>query len=780
MSIEWNTAGREFHLRNDVVSYVGRILDNDWAGHLYFGPALAEGRSYSHLGAADFRSFSNRLAEPVALEYPTAGSGDYRSPALVVEQADGSTVLDLRHKSHRILSGKPAIGLPSTYTEVGGEAETLEILLEDPIAGLEVQLLYTIYRHRPVIVRSARIGNRGKAPLIIRTAMSASLDLPDAEWQLITLSGEWARERHVERHAIRPGKQSVASNRGASSAQQNPFIALARPSTTEDAGEAIGFNLVYSGNFLAEAEVEPFGTARVRLGINPEGFAWLLDPGADFQVPEAVLAYSATGLDDLSTAYHSLYRERLARGTWRDKPRPIVLNNWEATYFDFNEGKLVAIAEASRDLGIELFVLDDGWFGHRDDDTTSLGDWQVDPSKLPNGLESVARKVEELGMRFGFWIEPEMISRSSQLYADHPDWVVGIPSRPKTESRNQWVLDMSRPEVVDYLFGVLSAVLGSAPISYVKWDMNRTITEPHSTTLPAWRQGEFMHRHILGVYALYDRLTRAFPGILFESCASGGGRFDPGMLAFAPQAWTSDDTDAIERLPIQWGTSFAYPLSSMAAHVSAIPNHQVGRMAPLSTRAAVAFFGVFGYELDPTRLTDKERGEVAGQVAFYKQWRDLFQFGRFHRLRGPSEGDGNEVSWMVVSPDKRQAIVGHYQTLSRPNQGPRRIRVRGLDPKATYRVTRWPDGGTHAAALGGDELMTAGLVVEASRVTPVQGDFRARLYVLEPVAAPTPAAAAAAEPADTAPADTAPADTMPAEAAPTELEATEAPTNGAD
>lgn len=737
MTIEWNADGNEFHLRNAQVSYVGRILDNGWAGHLYFGPALTEGRSYAHLGPATFYGFSNRVAEPVAFEYPTGGSGDYRPPALVVEQADGSTVLDLRHRSHRILPGKPAIGLPSTYTEVGGEAETLEIVLEDALAGLEVQLFYTIFRDRPVVVRTARISNKGKTPLILRAAMSASLDLPDSDWQLITLSGEWARERHVERQALRPGRQSVASNRGSSGHQHNPFVVLARPSTTEEAGEAIGLSLVYSGNFLAEAEVEPFGTARLRIGINPEGFSWLLDPDSDFRTPEAVLAYSATGLDDLSATYHSLFRERLARGTWRDKPRPIVINNWEATYFRFDEEKLVAIAAAARDLGIELFVLDDGWFGRRDDDTTSLGDWQVDRRKLPGGLESVARKVEALGMRFGLWIEPEMISRASQLYADHPDWVVGVPSRPKTESRNQWVLDMSRPEVVDYLFGVLSGVLGSAPISYVKWDMNRTITEPFTTTLPAWRQGEFMHRYILGVYSLYDRLTKAFPGILFESCASGGGRFDPGLLAFAPQAWTSDDTDAIERLAIQWGTSFAYPLSSMAAHVSAVPNHQVGRMTPLSTRAAVAFFGVFGYELDPTKLTDTERAEVAGQVAFYKRWRELFQFGRFHRLRGPADGDGNVVSWMTVAPDRQAAIVGDYRILSRPNPGPRRIRLRGLDPAASYRVTLWPEGVTHAASIGGDELMTAGLVVEFSRAAALLGDFRARLYVLEAVGTAT-------------------------------------------
>jgi alpha-galactosidase len=740
MDIEWSADSREFHLHNGLVSYVVRVLESGWLGHLYFGSALAAGKSYGHLVPGEFYGFSNRVGEPVPLEYPTAGAGDFRIPALAIELPDGSSVLDLQYAGYRILHGKPVLpGLPSTYVEVGGEAQTLEVTLADHIAEVEVKLTYTMYRDRPVIVRGVRIVNTGAAPVIVRCAMSASLDLPDSAWQLIALSGDWARERHVTRQGIRPGRQSVSSLRGASSAQHNPFVALARPSTTEDAGEAIGVSLVYSGNFLAEVEVESFGTARVRAGINPEGFSWLLEPGAEFATPEAVLAFSAGGLGELSDAYHRLFRERLARGSWRDKPRPIVINNWEATYFDFDEPKLLAIAKAARDMGIEMFVLDDGWFGRRDDDSSSLGDWKVNTSKLPGGLDSVARKVEAMGMRFGIWIEPEMVSSNSDLFAEHPDWAIGIPSRPRTESRNQYVLDMSRPEVVDYLFDALSAILGSAPISYVKWDMNRNITEPFSPTLPAWRQGEFFHRYILGVYSLYDRLTKAFPGILFESCASGGARFDAGMLAFAPQAWTSDDTDAIERLKIQWGTSMAYPLSSMAAHVSAVPNHQVGRLTPLATRAAVAFFGVFGYELDPTKLSAEEKVEVAAQVAFYKQWRELFQRGRFHRLISPFEGDRDEAAWMTVADDARTAVVAYYRILNRPNSGPERLRLRGLDPAASYRVSIWPGGTAEEDApanpivLGGDVLMAAGLVIEAVRMSATPGDFRARLFVLESV-----------------------------------------------
>ena len=407
--------------------------------------------------------------------------------------------------------------------------------------------------------------------------------------------------REPRREPATPTRPAVGRQRPRRIEPHPQSVRRAAPeTTTEEDGEAYGFSLVYSGNFLAEAEVDAFDTTRVRIGISPNTFTWTLEPGGSFATPEAVLVYSDAGLGAMSDALHGLYRERLARGSWRDKPRPVLLNNWEGTYFAFDEAKLLDIATAARDLGVELFVLDDGWFGERDTETTSLGDWFVDRRKLPNGLDGLAAKVEALGIGFGLWIEPEMISEQSRLFEAHPDWAIGVPGRPRTESRQQLVLDMSRPEIVDHLFGVLSEVLASAPISYIKWDMNRTITEPFSAALPADRQGEFFHRYILGVYDLYARLTAAFPEILFESCAGGGGRFDPGLLAFAPQAWTSDDTDAVERLRIQWGTSLAYPLSSMGAHVAAVPNHQTSRITPIATRAAVAFFGVLGYELDPT------------------------------------------------------------------------------------------------------------------------------------------------------------------------------------
>ncbi len=740
MPAAWNAATNEMHLHNGRISYLARVLEDGTLGHLYFGPALDPGRSYGHLGRRPFEGFSNRIGEPVAREVPTPGDGDFRVPALVVEPADGSPVLHLAYAGHAMSAGKPPIpGLPSTYCETAEEAETVEILLQDEPSGVEVALRYTIFAGLPAIARSARFRNGGDGAVRVRCAMSASLDLPDAGWEMVQLSGTWSRERHVVVRPLAPGRQSISSQRGTSSHEHNPFVVLRRPSTTEEHGEAYGFSLVYSGNFRVEAEVDAFATTRVRIGIEPDGFTWTLEPGEELETPEAILVYGADGLDDLSQAYHRLFRDRLARGTWRDRPRPVLLNSWEGTYFDFTEESIVEMAAAARDLGVELFVLDDGWFGQRDDDTSSLGDWTVDRRKLPGGLEAVARRVRDLGMEFGLWIEPEMVNPRSRLFEEHPEWAIGVPGGPRTESRNQLVLDLSRREVVDHLFTVLAEALRSAPITYVKWDMNRSLTEPYSAALAPDRQGELFHRHILGVYELWNRLTRAFPEILFESCASGGGRFDPGLLAFAPQTWTSDDTDAIERLAIQWGTSLAYPLSSMAAHVSNVPNHQTGRVTPLATRAAVAFFGVFGYELDPRTLDADDRAAIRAQVAFYKEHRDVLQRGHFHRLRSPFEGDRNSAAWMAVAEGARRAVVGWYRVLNRADPGPERLRLRGLDPAVRYRVRAWPATGDrieriNALVRGGDDLMQAGLFFEADRhEAPVLGDFHARVFALEAV-----------------------------------------------
>ena len=743
MPITWQEATREFHLHNGKLSLVLGILENGWLGQLHFGAPLDPIASYRHLGPATFHGFGNRVDEPIALIVPTSGGGDFRIPALVVESPGGETVLDLVYAGHRITPGKPPLeGLPATYAEDPAEVTTLEINLDDEVAGLRVVARFSLFEGRPIVARSMDLVNIGQHRLIVRTAMSAAVDLPDGPWDVLGFSGAWARERHPHRAPLLPGRRSVGSLRGATGHQQDPSLLLLRPDTNETNGEGFAVSLVYSGNFLAEAESGPRGSARVRIGIHPDAFTWALDPGTSFSTPEAVVAWTDAGIGTLSDALHGLYRERLARGPWRDRPRPVLLNSWEGVYFDFDHGQLIEMARAAADLGVELFVLDDGWYGQRDDDTSSLGDWVVDRRKLPNGLGKLASEVEALGMSFGLWIEPEMVSQRSALFTEHPDWAIGVPGRPRTESRQQLVLDLSQPEVVDHIEGVIADMLSSASIRYIKWDMNRNITEPFGGSLPPDRQGEFFHRYMLGTYELWNRLTTRFPEILWESCASGGGRFDPGMLAYAPQAWTSDDTDAIERLTIQWGTSHVYPLSSMGSHVSAVPNHQVGRFTPLRTRAIVAFFGVLGYELDPRNLTDGDRAEIRDQIALYVRYRELFQRGRFVRLRSPLGKE--DAAWMVVAPDQRSAIVAHVRILAQPVPPPDRLRLRGLDGTLAYRVDEWPLGtgagpdagsgpsGTDEVRFGGDLLMAAGLRVQpaSARHEPPAGDFAARLWVL--------------------------------------------------
>jgi len=742
MPIEWRDRERQLHLYNERVSYVMRVLDSGTLAHLYFGPRLATERDYGHFLRSSFVARYNQVLDPMPSELPTAGSGDFRVPGLSVRHADGNTVLDLVYREHTLSSGKPHLdGLPSTYVEVEAEAETVEITLIDGHSNLQVHLLTTIYADRPVVTRSMRVVNDGSDDVKLITAMSAVLDLPDADWHLLQLTGAWARETHIVDAPLVAGTRAVRSQRGSTGHQQNPFILLRRPSTTEAAGEAIGMSLVYSGNFLAEVEVDSNDTVRARLGMDPETIRWQITPGMDLQIPEAVLVWSDEGLGGVSDAYHRLYRERLVTGTWRDKPRPVLLNSWEGVYFDFDEDRLIEMAAQARDLGAELFVLDDGWFGQRDDDTSSLGDWTVDLRKLPSGLPELVSRINDLGLLFGIWIEPEMVSPRSHLFENHPEWAVGSPGRPRSEIRNQYVLDLANHEVVDFLERVIGNVLSSAPISYVKWDYNRVITEPFGASLPPERQNEFFHRYMLGVYDLYSRLTERFPDVLFESCAGGGGRNDPGMLAFAPQAWVSDDTDAIQRQKIQYGTSLVYPLVAMGAHVSSVPNHQVGRATPLDTRAAVAFFGNLGYELDPQALNDVETEKVHAQIAWYKERRGLLHRGRFHRLTSPFEGDGNETAWMVVDDDASHALVGWYRTLSRPLPGPSALHLRGLDRASRYEVTVWPEADdwiTRANVMerGGDELMSQGLFLDDHAwESQARGDFQARIFELREVTA---------------------------------------------
>jgi alpha-galactosidase len=750
-----------FHLQSKDTSYIIQLVDG-YPSHVYWGASLRHDNSLADvLELRERASFSpttqleNRKLSLDALpqEYPQYGTSDFRRPAYQASLADGTRVTELKYTGYTIVPGKPVLeGLPAVYAETENEAMTLLLTLTDDYSGLTAELMYTVFSGHSAIARSVRFVNDGTAPLRLEQALSVSVDFPDSAYDTLHLSGAWARERHVQRRRLSPGATvSLESRRGSSSHQVNPFLALIRPGADEEHGDVYGFSLVYSGNFAATAEVEQFGQTRVSMGINPFDFSWLLEAGQSFQSPEAVLVYSGEGLGGMSRSYHRLYRTRLCRGVHRDKARPILVNNWEATYFNFDADKIAAIAHEAGPLGIELFVLDDGWFGRRDNDDSSLGDWFEDRRKLPGGLTDLANRVNNEGLQFGLWVEPEMVSPDSELYRKHPDWCLHAEGRRRTQARNQLILDLSRPEVCDYLYETLSTVFSSAPIAYVKWDMNRNMTEIASASAAPERQKETAHRYMLGLYNLLERLTSRFPNILFESCSGGGGRFDPGMLFYMPQTWTSDNTDAIERLAIQYGTSIVYPASSMGAHVSAVPNHQVERMTSLAIRGDVAMSGNFGYELDLTLFTDNEKDLAARQIAQYKEIRTLVQQGDMYRLLSPFEGDG-ETAWMFVSEDKTEAFVAYFRVLAKPNAPITRLKLKGLDANMDYRIetgaasnedvsTETGNSASVAKAdpfkeafggtlYGGDRLMRIGLVV-----SDLRGDYVSCTYRLRAVQA---------------------------------------------
>lgn len=738
MGIVYHENSKIFHLYNDTISYLMMVLRNGHLGQLYFGRRIRDREDFSYFLETCGRPMTSYVfegdktfsLEHIRQEYPVFGTTDYRQPAVEVIQENGSRISDFRYQGYGLEKGKPKlVGLPATYTESDEEAETLTVALKDEVTGVGLELLYTIFAKGGILTRSARFYHEGKRPVRLGRAMSLCLDLPDRDYIWQQLSGCWARECHIHCRNLEPGIQSIGSMRGNSSHEHNPFLVLKRPHADERQGEVIGLSLIYSGNFRIQAEVDAHDTLRILAGIDPETFEWKLEPGESFQTPEAVLVYSDQGMNHMSQTFHKLYQKRLARGYWRDKARPILNNNWEATYFDFTEERLIEIASRAKECGVELFVLDDGWFGARSSDRAGLGDWKANRDRLPGGIKGLSERIEELGMKFGLWFEPEMVNKDSELYRQHPDWILATPGRRESHGRYQYVLDFSRKEVVDAIYEQMAEILKNAKLSYIKWDMNRSITECFSKGWPAERQGEIYHRYILGVYDLYERLTSEFPHVLFESCASGGGRFDPGMLYYAPQGWLSDDSDAIERLKIQYGASTCYPISSMGAHVSVTPNHQVFRNTPLHTRANVACFGTFGYELDLNKLTEEEIKEVKEQIAFMKEYRKLLQFGTFYRLKSPFEG--NEAAWMVVSEDQKTALVGWYRILNSVNRCYTRLRLEGLNPTYCYRNSR--SGLSHY----GDELMYAGLIT--SDVTAGQApdgeilctDFDSRIYILE-------------------------------------------------
>lgn len=743
MGILFHEKSGEFHLFNDEISYIIKVLPNRQLGQVYYGKRLRDRESFEHLVEYSMRPMvawvgdlgrNDVSLEVLKQEYPSFGTSDFRNPAFEILQENGSHVSNFTYVSHEICSGKPALaGLPATYTEAPEEADTILFTLYDEVTQVELKLSYTVFRDYNAIARNAHFENKGGQALKLNSAMSFCLDLPGTDYEWMQFSGAWAREREPFVKKIGTGVTSVESMRGCSSPNQNPFVVIRKPDTTEDSGEAYGVSLVYSGNFLAQAEGDTFGQTRVMIGINPRAFCWNLKPGESFQTPEAVVVYSSRGLNSMSQNFHGLYRNRLARGYWRDKERPVLLNNWEATYMNFDEEKIMKIATKAHEAGIELFVLDDGWFGKRNDDHRGLGDWYVNMDKLENGISGLSKKVTDMGMRFGLWFEPEMVNEDSDLFRAHPDWILATPGRTPSLGRNQYVLDFSRKEVVDAIYDMMEKVIADSTISYIKWDMNRSITECYSAAYPAEQQGEIYHRYILGVYDLYERLITRFPEVLLESCASGGARFDPGMLYYAPQAWCSDDTDAVERIGIQYGTSYCYPVSSMGAHVSVVPNHQVLRETPLETRFNIAMFGAFGYELDITRMPEEEFEEVKKQVAFVKEYRKLIHTGTYYRLADPFAT--NEGAWMVVSEDQKEAIVMYSRTLIHPNSAVKRLKLKGLNPELEYGIEA---PRRKEVSRFGDELMYAGLLTSESiigDIGEVDGeiytDFYSKVYVLK-------------------------------------------------
>ena len=720
MPITFDESTHSFHLHNDRISYILRLAAGRYPLHVYWGrrirsvtdDVLARLTPYTDETFSLHETPLDRLPQ----ECPTFGCADLREGMLHIVQENGTHALDLAYAGHRTVHGKPKLpGLPSAR---GEGADTLLLTLRDEPTGITVELAYTVYAEIDVIARSMRITNGGAQHLVIDRALSACVDFEQAEGlSLLTLSGAWARERAPFSRPLVPGDQGTSTVRGASSVQTSPFMALLAPNTDETHGEVYGFALCYSGSFTANVHVDQHFMARAQIGIQPFNFSWALEPGAFFQTPEAYLVYSPDGLGGMSRQFHALVHQHITNSAYANTARPLLVNNWEATYFGFDEEKLLSLARCARDVGIDLFVLDDGWFGHRDADNSSLGDWFDDLSKLPGGLSHLSSEIHALGMKFGLWVEPEMISPDSDLYRAHPDWCIHAPGRERLESRHQLVLDLSRSDVRDYVVEVISDALRRGSVDYVKWDMNRNISMWGSAALPAGCQQEQGHRYILGLYDIMGRIVSAFPNVLFESCAGGGGRFDLGLMCFMPQAWCSDDTDAWMRCRIQSGTSLVFPPSTMGAHVSAVPNHQTGRITPLFTRAAVAMGGTYGYELDLTKLPQEELDEIRALNRRVKAMQPLLLYGTFYRLRSPFTG--NEAAWMSVAPDRSEAVVTHVFALAQPNAQPTLLRLEGLDPDRCYRDE---DSG---AVYGGDELMYRGIPLKKP-----WGDFMAQQFHL--------------------------------------------------
>lgn len=717
-----------FILSNDEITYSFSIEKERYLRHRYFGKRINASTNINQPYFFDRGFCSNPFPnerdfslDTLFQEYPDMNQGDFRSPAYVIQTEDGKRVTRFFYKGYEIIKGKPLLkGLPAIYTENDDEAITLCITLEDEYLKAKINLYYTIFKDFAAICRHVEIVNLGKQNLYLERLMAMSMDFAGTDYDVLTLSGSHINEKNINRRHISADTIVIDSNRGASSPQETPAIFLMEKEATENFGQVWGFNFVYSGDFQAVVQTGQYNSVRVQMGMNPLTFGWSLKENESFVSPETVMVYSDEGMNKMSQTFHNMYRKRLCRGVYREKIRPILINSWEAFCFDVDEEKCLSLAKKAADLGIELFVLDDGWFKNRVCDKNALGDWVEDENKFPDGIEHLVKEINKMGMEVGIWFEPEMVSPNSDLYRKHSDWIIRSQNYEPILSRCQYVLDLSNPEVCDYVIESLSKVLGKTNVTYVKWDMNRHITDLGSYYLGKDRQRELSHRYMLGLYHILDELNKRFPNVLFEGCSSGGGRFDAGMLYYMPQTWTSDNTDAVCRMKIQYGTSLLFPSITMGAHVSAVPNHQVGRITPLQTRFIVAMSGNLGYEMDLAQISDEEKKAIKEQIAFYKSIREVIQKGSFYRLKNPQ--NGNEAAWNFVSEDKKTVIYCYFKILAEPLRVNTPIRLKGLDENGIYKSK------TSGICYGGDELMYAGIVSK-----PILEDFASYVYVLEKV-----------------------------------------------
>lgn len=715
MAIVFDKENRLFTLCTKNSMYQMKADDKGILLHTYYGRKtdicdysyLIQRRDHGFSGnpdeAAGDRTYST---DTLPQEYSSFGSGDYRESALDIRYDNGTRTLGLRYEGYEIIKGKYSIpGLPAMYADEN-EAETLVITLRDDVQDVRVKLYYGVVKDLDVITRSVSVENHGQAPVQLERVMSLCLDQPYGDWDWMTFYGKHEMERQLSRTPIHHGVQSVGSLRGASSHQYNPFVMLADKNATETSGECYGFSFLYSGNFLAAAEKDQFDQTRLIMGIHPENFEFLLREGEIFHAPEVMMVYSAEGFEKMSNCYHKAVREHVCRGRFKLERRPVLINNWEGTYFDFTGEKLLEMAKEAASCGVELFVMDDGWFGKRDDDNSGLGDWQVNEKKLGCTLSELAERIHGLGMKFGIWYEPECVSEDSDLYRAHPDWAFTVPGRRPNRGRNQLVLDFSREDVRNHIFDEMTKVLDKADVDYLKWDFNRSISDIYCAALPADRQGEVPHRYVLGLYEFLDRLGKRYPDMLIEGCSGGGGRFDAGMLYYTPQIWCSDNTDAINRTRIQYGTSFFYPVAAMGSHVSAVPNHQTGRVTSMHTRGVAAMSGTFGYELNPALLNAKEKAEIRAQLAQYREYQELIREGDYYRLSNPFQD--NFAAWMVVSDDRSKALVSVIRLTAEANPPAAYVTLKGMEEDAFYREK------TTGKVYPGAALMEAGILLPAA------------------------------------------------------------------